>query len=218
VYIIIFAALEITLARPSKFDRDEAVITVMNDIWKHGYKASSVKALSEKLGITRSSFYNAFGSREDLFKEALAAYCEQSPDIVLVRATLGVPIKRLFTQTFREACHARAMDPEKRGCMAINSVTELCNEGSELGRVMEELMQGNMARMEELLGWAIEQGELDKTTDRHVLALALQNLLVGLNVMSKLVKSEAELWQTARLTLAGLDMLDEPEVNPAPKD
>ena len=51
------------MARPSKFDRKEAVELAMNEIWRDGYEANSVKALSEKLGITRSSFYNAFSSR-----------------------------------------------------------------------------------------------------------------------------------------------------------
>ena len=64
------------MARPSKFDRQTAVELVMNDIWRSGFEANSVKAISEKLGITRSSFYNAFGSREALFLEALSVPLE----------------------------------------------------------------------------------------------------------------------------------------------
>ena len=42
------------MARPLKFDRGEAVETAMQEIWRSGYEASSVKAISEKLGVTRS--------------------------------------------------------------------------------------------------------------------------------------------------------------------
>jgi len=35
-------------------------------------------------------------------------------------------------------------------------------------------------------------------------ALALQNLLIGLNVMCKVVRSEKDLWRAARQTLKGL--------------
>lgn len=48
--------------------------------WRDGYQANSVKALSERLGITRSSFYNAFESREAMFMEAFERYLERSPD------------------------------------------------------------------------------------------------------------------------------------------
>ena len=60
------------MARPSKFDREDALDVVMNQIWQTGYRNNSVKSLAEVLGITRSSFYNAFGSQEQLFKEVLA--------------------------------------------------------------------------------------------------------------------------------------------------
>lgn len=196
------------MARPSKFNREEAIELAMNEIWRHGYEASSVKALSEKLGITRSSFYNAFGTREALFKEALALYFDQSPDIALARATPGVPIRKLLTRTFREACKARAADEQGRGCMAINSVAELCNVHEELSQVMENAILGSLSRIEELLEWGVDQEEIDAGTDLHATALALQNLLMGLNVMCKVVRDEQELWRTAKATLTGLNVFE----------
>jgi len=197
------------MARPSKFNRDEAVEFVMNEIWRNGYEASSVKALSEKLGITRSSFYNAFGSREELFREALVLYFGQSPDKALATATPGMPIKKLLTNTFRQACKTRAADPEGRGCMAINSVTELCNVHEDLGPLLTKAVLGSISRIEQLLTWAVAQGEIDADIDLHAKALALQNLLIGLNVMCKVVSDEDELWTTAKTTLAGLDLYEE---------
>jgi len=197
------------MARPSKFNRDEAVEFVMNEIWQNGYEASSVKALSEKLGITRSSFYNAFGSREALFKEALDLYFSQSPDKALATATPGTPIKKLLSNTYRQACRVRAADPEGRGCMAINSVTELCNVHEELGPLLAEAVLGSILHIEQLLAWGVAQGEIAADTDIHATALALQNLLIGLNVMCKVIGDEDELWITAKTSLAGLDLYED---------
>jgi len=179
----------------------------MHEIWRNGYEASSVKALSEKLGITRSSFYNAFGSREALFRQAFAAYCEQSPDIALTRARQGALVLPLLANTFKAACAVRAGDRERRGCMAVNSVVELCNVHAELGPVLEEAILGSLARIEQLLEWAVEQGEIEAGRDLHALALALQTLLMGLNVICKVVSDEEELWQIARTTLRGLGLI-----------
>ncbi|HHL20983.1 MAG TPA: TetR/AcrR family transcriptional regulator, partial [Aliiroseovarius sp.] len=68
------------MGRPSKFDREAAIDKVMQEVWRNGFERASVKALSERLGITRSSFYNAFDSREALFEKVLARYFAQSPD------------------------------------------------------------------------------------------------------------------------------------------
>ena len=178
----------------------------MQELWRDGYEACSVKAISEKLGITRSSYYNAFGSREELFKLALAAYCAQSPDRVLNTEPEERSVLTLLTAMFRDVCAARAADPEARGCLAINSLCELGDGETELGRMMVEAFQGGAERLEELLAIAARSGELPDGADLRAQALCLQNLLIGLNTMSKFVRDEEELWLVARTTLEGLGL------------
>ena len=199
------------MPRPSKFDRDKALNTVMNEVWRKGYEACSVKFLSEKLSITRSSFYNAFGSREALFKQTLELYFSQSADFALSKARPGVPIRKLFTSTFKNICKARALDRQGRGCMVVNSVAGLCNSDDELGPVLEKAVFSSLARIEQLLEWGVDQDEIDADTDLHATALAVQNLAIGLNVMCKVVRDENELWKTAQTTLMGLNLFEEVE-------
>ncbi len=204
--IILLTVESFVMARPSKFNRQQAVEIVMNEFWSNGYGASSVKALSQKLGITRSSFYNAFGSREDLFLETLGIYFDQSPDKVLALATPEMPIKELLTKLFAAACRVRAADQEHRGCLVVNSVAELSNTDEKLGPVMRKAVLDNLARFEHLLQWAVDRGEIASDTDVRGKALALQNLLIGLNAMCKAVTSEADLWSAAKTTLLGLGL------------
>ncbi|MGJ8527071.1 TetR/AcrR family transcriptional regulator [Maritalea sp.] len=203
------------MGRPTAFDREQAIDDVMNIMWRDGYEASSVKALSEQLGITRSSFYNAFGTRENLFMEALNHYAQQSPDYALALATPPIDVKVLLTMVYKEACAARANDAEARGCLLVNSVAELCNTNDKLGPTLEKLVFSNIKRIEALLKLGVESKEFPRDLDIHATALALQNLLMGLNVMCKVVKDEAELWLAAKTSLKGLNMyeaaLDEPE-------
>lgn len=198
------------MARPSKFDRDEAVGTAMEILWRDGYEACSVKALSERLGITRSSFYNAFGSREDLFREAFTRYCEQSPDRALASDSVAAGgVRNLITDTFRAACHARATDPDAKGCFAIKSVAELCNRDEALGPLLEEAVETNVEHLERLLEFGKATGELSSELDPHATALTLKTVLVGLNVICKVIREEDELWLSARTALKALDLLEE---------
>lgn len=192
------------MGRPSTFDRDAAVETVMHEIWQNGYEANSVKAMSEKLGITRSSFYNSFGSREALFKEALATYFEQAPDRALYGELPDIPVLALISGTFREIVAIRALDPDKRGCLAVNCASELAGHHDELGPLLGTAIKNSAARFEELLKLAVEQKELPQEFDTHGKALALQNLLVGLSVFAKVLHDEDELWLMVRTTLEGL--------------
>lgn len=194
------------MGRPANFDRNAAVEQVMNEIWRNGFEACSVKALSEKLGITRSSFYNAFESREALFLEALERYFSTSPDRVLAMADSDARVLRLITQVCREVCRQRTSDPQARGCMAVNCVTELVGVDETLGPVMEKALLTSLDRLERLLTQAVANGELEDNGDIRGKALALQNLLVGLNVLAKVVHSEDELWAATRQTLEGLKL------------
>jgi TetR/AcrR family transcriptional repressor of nem operon len=181
----------------------------MEEIWRSGFEACSVKAISEKLGISRSSYYNAFGSRESLFREALHFYFLKSPDQTLCDEVADRSIKRQITSTFRKACTARASDPDARGCMAVNTLCELAGgPHAELGALLVEAVLANAARFEALLELAVTTGELDPATDVHGKALTLQSLLIGINTLSKAVRSETELWLAARTGLEALDLYE----------
>ena len=103
------------MARPSEFDRRQAVDAAMRQIWHDGYEQASVKHLSEQLGITRSSFYNAFGTREDLFREAIVAYQALLPRFPKARGTDERILPRL-TSYFRAHCAFHA-ENGWRGCL-----------------------------------------------------------------------------------------------------
>lgn len=197
------------MGRPRTFDRAEAVEAVMNEIWLRGYEASSAKGLSEQLGISRSSFYNAFQSREELFLEALDLYLERSPDAVLDDIPPDASILCALTSMFREICRVRAADEDAKGCLAVNSLAELVGADETLGPVVAGAFRRRLDRLESLLRRAAARGELNDSGDLPEKALALKNLLVGLNLMSKVVRDEGELWAIARQTLKGLDLYRE---------
>lgn len=197
------------MGRPSGFDRGEAVEQAMQEIWRNGYGATSVSVMAGQLGINRSSYYNAFGSREGLFRDALAAYLAQSPDRVLQDGSPDLPIRMLLTRLFCEICHARAADPEARGCLAINALCELGGVHEDLGPLLVQAFAQNTARLEHLLVLGVRRGELPDETDTRTTAVALQTLMVGINTLSRVLRDGTALWRTARMTLEGLQLYQE---------
>ncbi|MCI4665830.1 MAG: TetR family transcriptional regulator [Neomegalonema sp.] len=198
------------MARPSSFDKNDAIETAMNEIWRLGYDATSVKAMSERLGITRSSYYNAFGARETLYRAAIEKYCAQSPDRALSEPIDDRTVQQLISTIFRGACRVRAADPENRGCMLVKGLAELVSVHEELGPFIEQLFLGSIERLEALMQEAVAKGELPPETNPRTLALATQSALMGLNLLCKLVRTETELWAVAQTTLRGLGLYADP--------
>ena len=192
------------MARTKTFDRDQAVGLVMNEIWRNGYEANSVKAISEKLGITRSSFYNAFGSREALFSEVLQRYAEQSPDYELFSIKGDLQPLALITMVFRNAVTRRIQDSQARGCMVVNSIAELVGNHKNLGPLIEAHIELIIAKLCELCENAKENGQLQSDVVPEVLASSLLANLIGLNMLSKVVRSEDTLWELTKTNLMGL--------------
>ncbi|UTD28881.1 TetR/AcrR family transcriptional regulator [Bradyrhizobium sp. WD16] len=194
------------MARPMKFDREEAIRIATEAIRSDGYEHASVKALSEKLGISRSSFYNTFGTREALFAEVIDRYAPTAPDAPLYDEVEGA-ILQLIERVVRAICHVRTEDVGGKGCIIVNSIAELCPASEGPALLLADLAACSTRRIEDLLTMARDAGEIAADANIHALALALQNLMIGLNVISKVVRSEAELWLLAETTLRGLGLM-----------
>ena len=90
----------------------------------------------------------------------------------------------------------------------INSIAELVSRNKQLGSALEDTFSTNVDYLEQLLNVAGERNEIKKC-DLRIKALALQNVIVGLNVMSKVIRDEDELWAATKHSLQGLGLYSE---------
>src|ERR1700738_675488 len=60
--------------RPQSFDRQAVVEEAMKLFWERGYEGTSFADLIATMGVSASTFYNSFGSKEQLFVEAVQHY------------------------------------------------------------------------------------------------------------------------------------------------
>jgi TetR/AcrR family transcriptional repressor of nem operon len=113
------------MARPIEFDRPEAVNRAMALFWRQGYQATSLAGLLCVMGISRSSFYAAFGDKRRLFVECLDLFARHTMD-VLERTRAGMPPVDAL-----QAFFARD-DRSPWGCMLVNTVLEMAGVDDDL--------------------------------------------------------------------------------------
>ncbi|TDO10581.1 TetR/AcrR family transcriptional regulator [Halomonas ventosae] len=193
-----------TRGRPIAFSPDEAANAAMQVFWARGYESASTRDLLEAMRLSRSSLYQAFGNKEQLFLEALRRYRE-SLLARLERRLEAAPsamgfLEMLFCETAQEAGSERAA----LGCLIFNSASEL---GQQDGLPSQHARQSIVA-ITALFQQAVMRGQAegDIAPKRNAAALA-SYLTMGMAGLRTLLKSGAttdQASQAVELLLDGL--------------
>ena len=114
------------MGRPPSFAADDVVDTAMDVFWDRGYQASAVADLEDATGLSRSSLYQAFGSKEALFDSALDRYIGSVADDLLGGMERPGATVDDVARFFRRLAVIFRGDGAlaRRGCLWVNSILE----------------------------------------------------------------------------------------------
>ncbi|SDL42840.1 transcriptional regulator, TetR family [Franzmannia pantelleriensis] len=193
-----------TRGRPLAFSPDQTTNAAMQVFWSQGYDSASTRDLLDAMQISRSSLYQAYGNKEQLFLEALRRYRGNLLDR-LERRLVAAPsarafIEGLFVDTATEAGSERAA----LGCLIFNSASEL---GQREGLAAEEArrsVEAITALFERSVISAQQQGDIDVQRDARALATYLTMGMAGLRTLLKSTSDRATAEAAARLFLEPL--------------
>src|SRR5215212_6960735 len=120
------------MARPQEFDTTKVLHKAMRLFWRHGYKGTSLEDLLIETGLSKSSLYATFGSKEGLFLEAFDTY--QAERKQEMQQVLEHEPARHAIETFFRTIIPDARSPEvPLGCMSTNQAVELAPHEPEIG-------------------------------------------------------------------------------------
>ncbi len=113
------------MARPRNFDEDKALEAAMMTFWRHGYDGTTYKMLSEATGVDVKGLSNVFGSKDEIFDRAAAAYRTMARNVVTQAfATPGIDALIAFFERLG-APPSSEEDMSNMGCMLVNTIFEL---------------------------------------------------------------------------------------------
>lgn len=190
--------------RPQAFSRQDVINDALQLFWTYGFHQVSVCDIAKKAGLSRTSFYNSFTSKEDLLRETLQYYFSLSPNEALTHLPEGTTIAHALENLIVQVCTSHTSDPLKRGCFVMNCINEITDEKNNLARELKEGQQQQHVLFEQLFKKAIVRGELPKTADSYLLANMLMIYLAGLSTYSKTERNLDGLIKTSRAFLRQL--------------
>ncbi|AZD46307.1 TetR/AcrR family transcriptional regulator [Pseudomonas chlororaphis] len=170
--------------RAKEFEPDEVADSAMQVFWQRGYAATSIQDLVEGTGLSRSSLYNAFESKNGLYQQALRRYHQ------LTQANVDLlsqpePATALVRQLLMRIIEDEMGDPRQRGCLVANATLELAAQDPAVAALVSQNFLRLENALEQLLIRGQQEGTLAPDKKPRALARFIVNTIQGMRVVSK---------------------------------
>ncbi|WP_329082706.1 TetR/AcrR family transcriptional regulator [Streptosporangium sp. NBC_01469] len=177
------------MARPRTFDEDRVLEAAMRVFWANGYEATSTRDLCDVLGLDRSSVYNAFTSKRELFKRALTRYIDTTTasqlEILEDRERSAVERIRALLSGILEIESANRRDGHGRGCLTVNTTVELAGRDPEIARLLDRDMARRLECFKTVIATGQRDGDITSPRDPDSLAWFLNAVIAGIRVAAQ---------------------------------
>jgi AcrR family transcriptional regulator len=196
--------------RPRSFDRQAALERAMDVFWDRGYQAASMSDLTDAMGINSPSLYAAFGSKEELYREAIGHFAATESDDILAPLS-DARTARAAIEGYLMASAATFTRPGRPpGCMVVLSAVNAVGVGEETSRILREMRAGSVKMIAERLNRAIAAGELPASLDTHPISSYYVTVQQGMSIQARDGASRATLEAIVRGAMAAWDSLTQP--------
>jgi AcrR family transcriptional regulator len=161
--------------------------------------------LVAELGIASARIYKAFGSKELLFREAIAHYETHEGGFAERAFEEQASVREAIKQMLLNAVALYSHGELPQGCMVVSTATSVSEDNQGVMRWLmehrQQRTQGIIARLQD----AVQAGELPANTDAESLGDYFAAFLHGLSVQARDGVSRARLEKAVKLALTMLD-------------
>lgn len=171
--------------RPRSFDREKALKAAMDLFWSRGYDGASLEDLLKAMGkISPPSFYAAFGSKEQLFREVVTLYRADMGR--RIGDALGVtPVRDGIEGMMRVAIETFLDNPEAPGCVIVLSAINNTRTNKEVHEFLREMRCEGTDMISQRLAQAVADSELPRGLALDAIADFYTTFMHGLAVRAR---------------------------------
>jgi len=165
------------MARSVEFDEQLAVSRAMDVFWRKGYNGTTMRDLTEAMGINSSSLYNTIGDKHELFIRSLKHYTESRMKAAIKQLEpIKSPIKAIekYIQS-----SAYVITNEADSCLAIKTTFEVASTDKQVQQIIKADNDFTYNLLISLVERAIEKGEIKVSQDAAMLTDYIINHFTG---------------------------------------
>ena len=199
--------------RPLEFNPEEALQSATTLFWERGFQGSSTNELMKVMKLSKSSLYQTFGSKQELFNKCIKHYGSFTMNYLNDAYDRSVSPKAFITMMFRSIIDGivykketgKAENGMPAGCFIVNSACELTENPGDLGKLLIKESRRIKLLMHKAIKASIELGEISQDKNAETLSIFLFTNLCGLKVMENLEFEKEELDSTVNQILSVLN-------------
>ena len=191
--------------RPRQFDRDQAIATALRMFKERGYEGTSIADLTKAIGVSPTSLYGVFPSKEALFEEAVELYQRTEGAFAVATLDRADTAFDAIHDLLVEAATNYTRDDRAGGCFVALGMLSCGIEHQAIARRMAERRLAARDAIKARLDRGKKAGELRQETDTLLLAAFYAATVQGMSVQARDGCSEEELNAIARTALVPLD-------------
>lgn len=178
-----------TYGRPKEFDVDHALEAATQQFWAAGYGATTLQDLLKAMSLSKSSLYQTFGKKYDLFIRCLEHYQQSMTDQLKAQLANSITSKQFFSDFLEDVISEVTIRGTRKGCLLVNTANELCQRDAGVA----EAVSNGTSNLAKVFYQAIEMG---KTNKEITTALSTESLvdyiLTSVSGLRSMIKAGAE--------------------------
>jgi TetR/AcrR family transcriptional regulator, transcriptional repressor for nem operon len=193
-----------TMGRPLEYEPDTVLEAAMQLFWQQGYEATSLHDLLREMKLSKSSLYQAFGSKHKLFLRCIERYHYQMMAEMwdrLLNANSGL---QFVSDTFAIVITEANELANPKGCLMTNTANEFAQSDTQIALKVAHGLDGYC----DMFCKAILKGQSDGSIRTDITADKLASYLVtnmnGLRTMVKAGTDEKILQQTVHIIISSI--------------
>ncbi len=178
------------MPRVETFSREEVIRKSMEVFHTKGYNGTSIQDLVEATGLNRSSIYNSFGSKQDLYRVALSYYEEENTKVFRKALLRSSNAMEALERILNSAVSSVLEDREGKGCFILNCKSELGNTDEYLREWLNNNQEKSISLFTEIVAEGQKEGTINKQHNPTRYGYSLFNTFQGLRMTGILTRDK----------------------------
>ncbi|MDC8000912.1 TetR/AcrR family transcriptional regulator [Aequorivita todarodis] len=192
------------MPKTTTFTKEKVLAQAISCFYKKGYHGTSMQDLVDTTELNRSSIYNSFGSKMDLYQAALRFHQKQRFAVlqkILMKA--GNP-REALQFIFNEIITQIVESNDDKGPFEINCLSEMATQNKAVKQLLLQSQEHQLNFFENVIKEGQKRGLINERQTAVEYGHLIFSAYQGIQVMGILIKDKHILEITAQNTLRTL--------------